>query len=958
MTMKTSSGLANQLLDDIIQIQQEFILTDDPQPAFRLFLRSVLNLTDSEYGYVGEIIGPIKEKPRLKTHAILDLSKNQPNGLAQSGDLSESFGHLLESGKAVIPDMRNKQMEMVWLPESHPKIDTVMWMPLHAGNSFVGVVGLANRKDGYAETDLKSVKPLLDIAAHMLVVTRERNQRRQLEQEHAHAQKISRAVLETALDCIIGMDEQGCIAEFNPAAEITFGWSKSEIVGKKLADIVIPEKLRAAHENGLTHFLKTGEGPVLGKRIEVTAIKKNNEEFPVELAIAAHKMQGEYFFTAHIRDISDRRKTEEVLSKSKELAESASRAKSSFVATISHEIRTPINAIMGALGLLATAEVDAASRRLLEIAQTSARALLGLVDSVLDFSRIETGEVVLESEQLRTGVFFDEILDLLSGAAADGGVQLGCVCHLGVPGQLSFDVGKVRQILLNLVGNAIKFSPAGEVRIDLELEGSGLRFSVSDNGVGISTEDCARIFDEFAQFGGARDLGGTGLGLAICKRLVELIGGEIGVESSVGLGSTFWFTLPYDLSHSTSGVRKGKTFKKVIVIGDGGFYEELLKEQLNAWDIGHSTARNFFDAQEILRHSDDIDAVYLLSSNTTLDSWVAGAVGLSSQCRESDLPLLLIAEVDGECARCLRRKLELTSIISTPVSPVALRKSLERTGDDRIDEGKPTLSSSVSESQHRSIRVLLAEDSLSNRLVMAEVLRRCGFEVDVAGNGAEALAAVSSLPYHVVLMDIDMPEMNGIDATHAIRGLESAASDVPIIAITAHATANDKDRFLSEGMNDYICKPVDRETLGSKVRQWASGALELDVSTGETLHLSVRERSNTLLVDENALRQLADDTSPELVPKMVAVFIRELRLRAVTISDAVDKVDTNTLKTEAHALKSSAATYGAAAVRIQALQIEEGSDDNDDERTIAAARDLLELVEPTAQSLENRFHLG
>ena len=965
-TEKVEDDLARKLLDVIIQSQQAFILKGDPQPALGVLLESVLNLTESEYGFVGENLGQSDEKLRFRNRAILDLSTSQLTDADASHetelqddavDLDRSVGSILASGKAVNFDQRSELLQTAWLPENHPRIHTLIYLPVSAGQNLIGIIGLANRKNGYTDFDVKRIKPLLEASAHLLMVSRERYLREKIEQEHVSNQKISQAVLETALDCIIGMDQYGCIAEFNPAAEATFGWLKSEVIGKKLADTIIPEKLRSAHDAGLDNFMKTGEGPVLGKRIEVTAIRRGQGEFPVELAVISHELRGRPFFTAHLRDISERRKSEDALSKARELAESASRAKSSFVATISHEIRTPINAIMGAIGLLGSTNVGAQNQGFLETAQTSAKALLEIVDGVLDFSRIEAGETALESEQIRTAEFLDEILDLLSGAAAENGVQLGCLCHSGVPGELKFDVGKVRQVLLNLVGNSIKFSPAGEVRIDLEVESNRLRFSVSDSGIGISEEDCARVFDEFVQVGCAREYRGTGLGLAICKRLVDLMSGEIGVDSAVGAGSKFWFTLPYNFEILPSGFGKAKTFRRVLIVGDGGFYEELLIDQLNAWGVGYFTAGNFADAQECLSQPDDIDAVFLLSANTAAKAWLVGAEKLSTQCQMHSLPMVLFAEVGSECAKCLQGKLNLTSVIGLPIPLVSLRHSLEIRDSERIVESNLVSSKALDKTPRTKIRVLLAEDSQSNRLVMAEVLRRCGFDVDVAGNGAEALASVELFPYDVVLMDIDMPEMSGIEATHAIRRLHSAVSEVPIIAITAHAAADDKDRFLSEGMNDYVCKPVDRNVLDSIIRRWARDPLQDSVGAGQQPNPGDKAEGDDVLVDEQSLQQLAEDTSPELLPKMVAVFVRELQSRALAIDRGLKDGDENKLKAEAHALKSSAATYGATAVRAQALLMEEGFENNDEDRTITAARKLLDLVEPTARSMKSRFNL-
>jgi PAS domain S-box-containing protein len=367
--------------------------------------------------------------------------------------------------------------------------------------------------------------------------------------ERAHQMRVE-AILESALDCIIVMDAQGLIVEFNPAAERTFGYTRADVVGKSLADTIVPPAFRSAHVEGLRRFLATGETRMIGQRVEVTAMRSRGTEFPVELAIAAVQIGDTPLFTAYIRDITERKRAEAELRESKAAAEAGSRAKGEFLATMSHEIRTPMNGILGFAELLRDSPLDAEQREHVETIRQSGEALLAIINDILDFSKIESGSLRLERTPYDFTLAAAEVAKLMTAQASAKNLHL-TVHTPSNPVWLVGDPGRVRQVLVNLVGNAIKFTDKGHVTVQIEpvdptVEPGVVRCLITDTGIGVAPSKVPLLFQKFTQADGSttRRYGGTGLGLAICKQLVEMMDGRIGMESRPGQGSTFWFTLP------------------------------------------------------------------------------------------------------------------------------------------------------------------------------------------------------------------------------------------------------------------------------------------------------------------------------------------------------------------------------------------------------------------------------
>jgi PAS domain S-box-containing protein len=418
------------------------------------------------------------------------------------------------------------------------------------------------------------------------------------------------AILRTALDCIISMDAHGHVVEWNPAAEQTFGWEREEVLGRVLADVIIPARLRDEHEAGLSLYLETGEERVIGKRVELTAVRRNGEEFPVEVAITVIKIEDGQLFTAHLRDITERKRAEQELRESRDAARAGSDAKSSFVATMSHEIRTPMNAVIGMLELLGFSKLNPDQREMLTAARESSRALLTLIDDILDFSKIEVGKLELHLEPASIERLVDGVITTFKHVASSKGVLLTSRVDSGLWPAHRVDPSRLRQILANLVSNAIKFTAEGTVHLEVQVLESAqgrqtLRFNVHDTGIGMTPETQKRLFEPFQQGeqSTSRRFGGTGLGLAISRQLAELMGGSMRVTSTKGLGTRVSLTLGVEqadagaVRHDAAGGRRQAPMAihtaagtKVLIVDDHPLNLAMLKRQLKVLGVSADTA--------------------------------------------------------------------------------------------------------------------------------------------------------------------------------------------------------------------------------------------------------------------------------------------------------------------------------------------------------------------------------
>ena len=410
-------------------------------------------------------------------------------------------------------------------------------------------------------------------------------------------------VFDTALDAIVTIDSRSVITEWNLQAETMFRWDRTEAVGMRLDQTIIPESHWDAHRRAIEAFIKTGEGPLLNTVAEIVAVRRDGREFPVEVAITPAWSGGECTFTAFIRDITARKQTEAELRLAKDAAENASRAKSEFLAKMSHEIRTPLNGVIGMSGLLLDTALDEKQHRFAELIKTSGTSLSELINDLLDFSKIEARKMEIESIDFDLYAAVEEVTEMLSIKASLKGLDLACLTMPDVPRQVRGDSQRVKQILINLVNNAIKFTESGSISMRLTLEEQSpehtiVRFSITDTGIGIPADRMDRLFKSFSQVDSSttRTYGGTGLGLAISKQLAELMGGSIGVDSTAGQGSTFWFTVRLGPGSQTRQLvpttAPDSGHRRVLAVHDSPMMRETLRSQLSCWGLEAATASN------------------------------------------------------------------------------------------------------------------------------------------------------------------------------------------------------------------------------------------------------------------------------------------------------------------------------------------------------------------------------
>lgn len=780
----------------------------------------------------------------------------------------------------------------------------------------------------------------------------------------------TRLVLATAHDAFVGLDLQGLVTEWNPQAERTFGWARSEALGQALHLLIVPDAQRSVYLRRLKRFQSTKQGNFLNRLTVVDMAHRDGHLIPIEFNISAIKQAAKISFGVFLRDISERLQAEKLLHDAKQAAEGASRAKSDFLAKMSHEIRTPMNGVLGTVDLLLNSKLSAAQRELVTLARASGETLLTIIDDVLDFAKIEAGKLVIEPVPFDLLLAVEEVSGMVALQAEAKQLDLIVRYPPEVPHLFIGDQGRIRQVLINLVSNALKFTSVGHVLIDVGMQARNLddaviRIEVQDSGIGISEGALKQVFGKFTQADSTttRRFGGTGLGLAICTELVTLMGGQIGARSQPGLGSTFYFTLPLPLQQDVpvTPLPIDLAGTRALIVDDQAIHRRVLHEQMLGWKMRTDSCASAAEALTMLRAAHAEGDPFKIAILDYQMPDVDGAMlsqAIKADPTLSDLPLVLLTSLErrGDAAQLqaigfaaqLVKPLRQSELLATLLDVCSAHRqhhpskpcARPAAGDQR------TLPPDPVDQPHLDTRVLLVEDNSTNQVIAKMMLRALGCDVDICSNGQLALEQLSKAAYQIVFMDCEMPVLDGYAATAAIRARTDAKQRIPIIALTAQAMQGDRERCLQAGMDGYLSKPVKLADFARELRRWVpeTALAQPDAAVATTLgdSASLLEVFEPGIVSD--LRRLSARTDAAVFEQIFAGFYRDSQRRLQLLQDATAAGTWGTVHSIAHAFKGAAASVGAQRLSLLADQLE--SFDPDD-----SVHDAQLLINRLAQEI-------
>lgn len=810
-------------------------------------------------------------------------------------------------------------------------------------------------------------------------------------EEHRLRERFRLAV-EASPAALLMVHPDGRIVMANSRSLQLFGYSQAELVGQSI-EILVPEPLQSdLHGERDQFFLGPALRGMKGER-ELIGIRKDGSEFPMKVELSPVETNEGQTIICGVLDITDQKKSLEVMRQAKDAAESASRAKSSFLANMSHEIRTPMNGIIGMAQLLGQTELRSHQRDYLATIEESAHILLRLLNDILDFSKIEAGKLELECVDFRVSECVARASQMLVLRAVEKGLEIACRIAPEIPDHLRGDPGRLQQVLVNLIGNAVKFTEVGEIFVNVNAESITadrvrLRFSISDTGIGIPADKRDQIFRPFeqAETSTTRRFGGTGLGLTISRQLVEMMHGTMWIESEVGRGSTVHCTAEFGISadqhlHEPAEINSLRDLR-VLVVDDNLTNRRILSEMLQHWHMqpvladSADAARAAMQAAEQSQHQ---IRLILLDHHMPGEDGLHLAKSLHETFHHAQCPIIMISSGSSPNDADLAQKYGIGRFMTKPViASELLNEVLRQFG--RYTTVKLDQPASAADNAHvEPRRILLVEDNEINRRVAVGLLHSRGHQVVIAENGQEAVDMVADDEFDVVLMDMQMPVMDGYEATAAIRTRElQTGGHIPIVAMTAEALKGDRERCLETGMDDYVSKPLVPADMYRAIERFPALCLQAAAragigSDGKHLHVARHADKRDRKVDREQAAAQKRSTEPGL-PQRPAVdwavarelcsgggdMLHELTgvLKSQTptlVADArraIETHDSKLLRRSAHTIKGSVSYFGAEPLIQAALELEELGREESFEGSASKLATLEKEVERVLEALE------
>ena len=932
LTGKYQSDIRNQLLS---------------QGVLDFFIKDSINVIDL-------VIDFIKRLQKNKTTQVLvvDDSRSARNILIQT--LNRYGFPVLEAsdGSQALALIKQHTIRLVITDYEMPEMDgaqlTKKIRAQHSKNDMV-VIGLSS-KGGQGNHDL-AVQFIKAGANDFLskpfqaeeLFWRVTQNLEILESNHTLDTLVKRmsSTLDNALDAIITADREGRIVDFNPSAEQLFGYARGEIIGQNFIDLLIPPALRNRKRIWLKrHAKRRKKAPARQTREELPCLRANGKIIDLELSLTTTFQQDDLYYTAFLHDITDRKQLLKSLKETLAVAESSSQVKSDFMANMSHEIRTPMNAIIGFNELALQTDLPPIIRDYLKKAQSASHALMGIIDDILDFSKIEVGQIILAPEVFNLHDMFDRLANLFTHHTTEKQLELVMFVPHDFDRTLFGDRQRLEQVLIHLIRNAIKFTQTGTIVVRVRVAAQDASqvttaFSVRDTGVGIDSEHMALLFDPFVQADGSatRQYGGTGLGLTICKNLVALMGGNLKAKSTLGKGSTFSFQLPFECR--TPVLKAMPTLPthlqgmRVLLVEDNApskkFISDLLRvffADIHAVSSGEEALAALHAATMAARHYDVILMDWRLPGMDGIETSAKVVEHVSSVQPPAKIPkIILITSFGKEKIRKQPHTSGIHAFLSKPISRAQMYTSIMNVfGEPMADSDRAAIClTEVAEAtgQIGGANILLVEDNMINQEIARALLMGAGLKVSIANNGQEAVEMVRQSSYDAVLMDVQMPEMSGLEATRCIRQ-DARFTHLPIIAMTSHVMVEEQQACLEAGMNAHLAKPIRPERLYGVLTQWIGPVQSSPATTQEEAPIPIPEIPG--IDPQDGLKHVAGNRV--IYIRLLVRFRDEYAQIAKKIDKALGKGDLKTAEQLTHPITRVAEQIGANALHQAAKALE------------------------------------